>query len=231
MLIRTIVLSACLMLASTGSALAQETPAAQPQETPAVESQETREVLPEDMPPSKPQIAFEPARPQGGDRLKLRVRLGERTFWAMVHWKLNGAPKGETRLSRDDKQALFAGKLAGGDVVEATVVPFSSFSVEGEAASTQVKVSKAPPDLKLVSQDISRGVYRAVVKAQDSEGGPISLTLKKAPQGMTISQDGKITWRFDPNTSGRFTVEVSAKDKSGCETVISYSFAMRRPAQ
>ncbi|MCA1959160.1 MAG: hypothetical protein LDL33_00080 [Desulfomonile sp.] len=231
MLIRIIGLIACLMLVSTGFAFARETPAAEAEETPDVQPRETQEAQPEDLPPGKVRIAFEPARPQSGDRLKLRVGLGERTFWAIVHWKLNGVPAGETRLTRDDKQAQFPGRLAAGDVVEATVVPFSSFSVEGEPASVRVTVTKAPPDLKLVSQEISSGVYRAVVKAQDAEGGPISLALKEAPQGMTISRDGKITWRFAPNTFGRFNVVVSAKDKSGCETVLSYSFAMRRPGQ
>jgi len=213
--IRIIALIACLILTATNAAMAQQAAEAPTEETP----------------PGKPQIAFEPANPLSGDRLKLRVTLGEGTLWAVVHWKLNDAPAGEYRMGQNDTQVPFEGKLAAGDMIEASVIPYSFFSVEGEAASIKLKVNKAPPDLKLVSQDITGSVYRAVVKVHDQEGGPISLTLKEGPPGMTLTQDGKITWRFDQKTSGRFSVAVSAKDKFGCEAVLSYSFGVKRPAR
>lgn len=213
--IRIIAAIAFMMLCTAHVVVAQENPEAPSEETP----------------PGKPQIAFEPANPLSGDRLALRVKPGERTFWATVHWKRNGASAGEDRIGEGDTQVPFKGKLFAGDEIEASVVPFSFFSVEGEPASIKVKVSKTPPDMKLVSQEISGQVYRAVVKVLDREGGPIALTLKEGPPGMTISQDGKITWRFDSQTAGRFSVVVSAKDKFGSEAVLSYSFGVRRPGR
>lgn len=215
MRVHLIAVMACLMLGAGLVASAQETP-----EGPGEES-----------PPGKPRISFKPEKPVSGDRLTLHVQLGAHTLWAVTTWKRNGVYVGENRSTKEDKYVAYKGKLSGGDEIEASVVPFSPFSVEGEPVTVKVTVNKAPPDLKLVSQEITGQVYRAVVKATDHDGGPLVLALKEGPPGMTISQDGKITWRVDPSASGRVAVVVSCKDKLGCEAVMSYSFGVRRPGR
>jgi hypothetical protein len=190
-----------------------------------------QETAPESLdqsPPGAPALSFAPENPQTGDRVKLNVTAGERMFWAEVRWTINNESAGYDRLGQGENAVTLDKRLRGGDVVEASVTPFTALNVPGESVSKKVIVQRQPPIMQLLEQRIGKNVYTAVVKARDPDGGPVTLSVAEGPPGMTISQDGRITWKFDQNTSGRFSVRVSAKNKEGAESLLSYGFALAR---
>jgi hypothetical protein len=110
-----------------------------------------------------------------------------------------------------------------GDFIEVEVTPTDGFN-EGKPILHVVHVGNAPPTVSLVSQNISSdGQYEARLKASDPEKDSVEFSLKNGPPGMTVDlEEGVIRWSVQPKTEGDFGVEVSVKDSTGFETMLSY---------
>lgn len=173
-------------------------------------------------------VSFEPYRPVTGDRLKLEVKLGENALRAEVQWSVNGEEVQLSDVDEFDQRVELDRIVRAGDRIKVAVTPFDAEGVPGKTGSKTILVGNAGPVVKLGEQKIVGDTYRVRLEVIDPEGEEVSLKLKQGPPGMKINPDGLITWKFGKDTSGKFDVKVSARDKRGAEAVIMYTFTIRR---
>jgi hypothetical protein len=173
-------------------------------------------------------LRFVPELPQTGDSLKIRVGLSKDASRAQVTWFLNGEEAQRSDIDRFSSTADFHGSIKARDEIKVVVKPYGELGEEGDPSSRTVVCQNAPPDLRLVGQDLKDGAYVARVEAEDPEGRPVSFALREGPPGMEIDDQGHIRWQMPDDASGGFTVKVAAKDEDGGEAVLSYTFTVRR---
>lgn len=175
--------------------------------------------------PSVTDVVFDPAAPQSGDRLKVRMKL-QNAVRAEVKWSLNGEDAGMSDYDGFADGVDFSGTLKTGDKVVARITPFNEMAAAGATIEKKVTCAKAPPSLKLVSQEIKGGVYRAKVDVVDQEKNSVTLSVD-GPQGMKIDKDGNISWSMGNIKSGRWPIKVTAKDPKGAEAVLSWTIGLK----
>ncbi len=173
-------------------------------------------------------LTFEPPAPRTGDRLKVQIKFGGETVRAEVRWAINGEEVERYDFLETVPYVELERPIKGGDNIEVTVTPYDGQEVRGKTIVEKVFVNNSPPSIQLGEQKIAGKVYRAQVHASDPEDEIASLTLEQGPPGMSIDQNGMITWKFSENTAGTFNIKVSAKDKHGAEAILTYSFTIRR---
>jgi len=182
----------------------------------------------EDSAPKIVGAGFEPARPETGDRLKMRVQIGGAALRAEVLWFVNGEEAGLSDCDENSEYAELDHLLKAGDRIKATATPFDQENEPGRRVTKELVVRNGVPVVKLKEQKIDRTVYKAKLEAVDPEGGPISFSIQEGPPGMKIDPKGLITWEFAKDTSGRFDVKVSARDEQGAQAIVLYSFRIWR---
>jgi len=126
-------------------------------------------------------------------------------------WTKNGEPAG----SGNHIQV----PLKRGDKVSVKITPFDG-EAYGREKTLVNEIGNMPPVItydKRFSFDGS--VWTSQIKATDPDGDPLTYTLKDAPQGMTITQNGLITWRVPADFKGKQPVTVSVTDDHGGEAV------------
>ena len=172
-------------------------------------------------------VIFRPATPETGDKLSVQIKMSEQASSAEVRWSING-DLFDTVFHDGGAEPVELNKaIKSGDVIEVAVIPFNTSGVAGRPIHKKVVCRKAPPTLKLTEQKIQGSVYRAKIEARDPEDEPVSLSVN-GPEGMVIDDKGAITWKFEEKTSGKFDVKVTAKDKAGGQTELTYSFRISR---
>jgi hypothetical protein len=176
--------------------------------------------------PGVTDVVFDPAAPQSGDKLKVRMKL-QNAVRAEVKWSLNGEDAGMSDYDGFADGVDFTGTLKTGDKVVARVTPFNEMAVAGAVVEKKVTCTKAPPSLKLVSQEVKGGVYRAKIDVIDQEKNSLTLSVE-GPQGMKIEQDGNISWSMGNITSGKWPIKVVAKDPKGAEAVLTWTIGLRK---
>jgi hypothetical protein len=176
-------------------------------------------------------VTSEPAAPRTGDKLKVQVEFGADTVRAEVVWTIHGEEVERQDVLQSTSYVDLDRPIKGGDNIEVAVTPFDSQQVPGKAVVTRIFVNNAPPSIKMGEQKIRGNTYQAQVFASDPEDELASLTLEQAPPGMTIDNNGLITWKFSDSTAGKFDIKVSAKDKHGAEAILTYSFTIKRSGQ
>ncbi len=176
--------------------------------------------------PSLTDVTFDPAAPQSGDRLKIRMKL-ENAVRAEVKWSVNGEDAGMSDYDGFADGVDFSGTLKTGDKITATITPFNEMAVAGSTVEKKVTCAKAPPSLKLVSQEVKGGVYRAKIDVVDQEKNSVTLSVE-GPKGMQIDKDGNISWSMGNIKSGRWPIKVVAKDPKGAEAVLTWSIGLRK---
>jgi len=182
-------------------------------------------------PPAPLEMQFEPARPQTGDSLKLKVSLATETSRAQVEWFVNDENVLTTDATSQEPLVELGMPLKAGDRIRAVVTPYDFTGDPGRALTQEVRVANASPNVELRDQKITQNVYSAQVKASDPDGDAVSLNLLEGPKGMALEKDGAISWKIPENADGRFEVRISATDGRGGETVLSYSFGLKRPTR
>lgn len=165
-------------------------------------------------PPALSEVRFLPEVFKQGDTLSVGVSgtdIDGDGVTFTYEWTRNGEPAGNS--------SHLTVSLKRGDKVTVQITPF-----DGEAygtAKTLVKeISNMPPmitDDKKFSFD--GNVWTSQVKATDPDGDTLTFTLTEAPQGMTITQNGLITWRVPLDFRGKQPVTVSVSDGHGGESV------------
>ena len=166
------------------------------------------------------EVRLEPEAPVTGDRLTAKVKFSndlENNLNLNYVWLINGEKvqeSGEPSLNKT---------IHCDDFVELQVSPIDDQSSES-IKSCSTFVGNAPPELKLVSQNLDEtGLYQAKIEASDPEKDSINLTLTKSPAGMLIDQQAQtVKWTVAPDQQGAFDVALSAKDGRGAETLLTY---------
>lgn len=99
-----------------------------------------------------------------------------------------------------------------------------------KSVSLQVvlQVENRPPQfttLPRTSASIGR-LYQSVVQAIDPNGDPVSLTLKSAPAGMSLSSQGLLNWPPEDIRLGNYPLIVEATDGKGGSTELRRSLTV-----
>ncbi len=172
-------------------------------------------------------LAFQPAMPESGDKLSLKIKKSEDVASAEVKWSINGEYAETSHYDGIVEAVPLQAKIKAGDVIEVVVTPYHPSGTEGQPVSRKVGCRKPAPTLKLADQKIDGNLYTAKVEATDPEGGPLSLTVS-GPPGMVIDPKGTITWKMSETTAGSFNIKVIAKDQAGSQAELNYSFRVTR---
>ncbi len=182
----------------------------------------------EDTAPQASNLRFEPTRPLTGDRVKLYFTL-KNAIRAEVRWTVNDDEEDLQDYDGISGFVEYDQPLKAGDTLKASVTPFTGMGEAGKPAVKTVTFYNSPPTLKLERQGIKDGKYEAKIEVNDPEKGKVALKVE-GPEGMVISDDGKITWPIKRGVSGNFQVKVTAKDEEGAEAVLTYAIRIRQEA-
>lgn len=174
-------------------------------------------------------VTFEPARPQTGDTVKLRLELPDDVERAEIRWFVNDDEAGTSDYYEQGQVVALDRNVKAGDVVKAEVTSFNAGGDPGDRVTKNITILNAPPLLEVAEQRVEESEYRARIEGSDPEGGLVSMALKHGPPGMTMDDNGTITWKVGSKNEGKVLVQVSGKDDKGAEAVLSYTFTIRRP--
>ncbi len=171
----------------------------------------------------KDAVRFQPANPETGDKIALIIKMTEQISSAEVRWSINGDDFDTMNYDGSGESVELNKPIKSGDVIEVEVIPYDISGTPGRTIQKKVVCRKAPPTLKLLRQKIDKDTYSAAIEAKDPEDQPISLSIE-GPPGMTIDNNGAITWKINGKTTGKFEVKVTATDNAGDKAILSYCF-------
>ncbi len=108
-----------------------------------------------------------------------------------------------------------------GDDITVAVTPYYQDTKSPWNYKGSIQVPNSPPEISSMSQgsfiDKNQYVYQVEAKDRD-EGDELLYSLKDAPEGMSISEKGKITWQYGEDDVGDYSFTVSVSDGDGGET-------------
>lgn len=169
-------------------------------------------------------VALLPRAPRAGDTLTAEVESNDPSQNAFLtyRWFVNGEENPGWRGN------TFAGPFKRGDEVSVAVSLPGTSSMDS-AVTDSVRIGNAPPQVeKIQSPRFEEGRYTTRIVASDPEGDPLSFSIVKGPEGLSIDETGRITWTPGENDLGRHEVTISVKDDSGGEIVYTYAFSVDR---
>jgi len=167
-----------------------------------------------------------PERPETGARLKAFIKMAG-AVRAEVRWSLNGEEVELIDYDGLSEHVDFTKPIKAGDKIEVAITPFDMTQAAGTAVSKEIVCLNAPPNLRLVKQEMVGYNYKAHVEAKDPENSPVTLSIE-GPPGMRIDQKGNIAWDIGTQTTGQFQVKILAKDREGAQAILSYSIQIGR---
>lgn len=169
-------------------------------------------------------VTLLPRAPRAGDTLTAEVESNDPSQNAFLtyRWFVNGEENPGWRGN------TFAGAFKRGDEVS-VAVSLPGTSSRDLAVTDSVRIGNAPPQVeKLESPRFEEGRYTTRIVASDPEGDPLSFSIAKGPEGLSIDETGRIAWTPGENDLGRHEVTISVKDDSGGEIVYTYAFSVDR---
>ncbi|MFM6156165.1 MAG: putative Ig domain-containing protein, partial [Sphaerospermopsis kisseleviana] len=140
----------------------------------------------------------------------------------LVFWSLDQAPSGmvldiQTGALRWQPQSNQLGQQ------QVTVRLLDSYGDYSTQTFT-LKVNGANSPANILSNPITRGAigqaYTYTVVAVDPENSPLTYSLGRRPNGMTIDATGKVQWT--PTQVGSYDIDVSVTDNQGATTTQTY---------
>jgi Putative Ig domain len=122
-------------------------------------------------------------------------------------------------------ESLDGAMVEKGTSVQVQVTPFDGEVTGDPRQSPVVTVQNSPP--RITSQPTislnGDGAYIYKVVAEDPDGGPVTYSLKSAPEGMSIdSAEGTIHWTATRNDIGIHPIEIVVTDEEGSEVIQRY---------
>ena len=165
--------------------------------------------------------------PESGDKHSLKIEKSDNVASAEVRWSINDQYVETSHYDGIAESVPLHADIKSGDVIEAVVTPFHPSGGGGQPVARKVGCRKPAPTLKLADQKIEGNLYTAKVIATDSEGAPLTLSVS-GPPGMAIDPKGTITWKMSETASGSFNIKVTAKDETGSQAELTYSFRVTR---
>lgn len=140
------------------------------------------------------------------------------------YWYKNGQ-----FLAEETEQNL-NGPFNKGDLIEVECQ-----ATDGETESAAVRrsltIKNSPPEIEENLRDIqvTNSVLKAKVIARDPDGDLLRYSLEEAPEGMTISDKGEITWNIpDDFIKGQVNGIVVVSDPEGLATKLRFTINIKR---
>lgn len=78
-------------------------------------------------------------------------------------------------------------------------------------------------------EEFSSKVYVYQARAEDPDGDPLTFRLEAAPAGMTMDEEGNISWTLDSSSAGEHRVRIVAEDNEGAKAVQEYTLRVSLP--
>ncbi len=181
------------------------------------------EVIVANTPPQIQSAKLIPQNPKKGDNLKVEVKTVDEDNDAvslLYEWSVNGKPSGKT----SEAVAIDKTSFKTGDKISVKITP-TDRETNGTSVTLYSTIANSPPNVSPnISASFNGLVYTSKVMAEDSEGDPLTYTLKEGPNGMTIdSKSGVITWEVKPENKGEHNIVVSVSDGHGGETIVPFT--------
>ena len=169
-------------------------------------------------------VVIKPAAPTVSDTIKAEVLFQETapTLQSLYYrWMVNG------EVAQESPDAQLQRPTRKGDKIEVLVF-VGERREESRAVRAYATVQNAPPTVRKVEERLEdNGFYIATFESVDQDGDPVSLTLKRGPEGMTL--DGgknQVHWNVPKGTAGSFPVELLAADSSGGQVLLAYTISI-----
>ncbi len=181
-------------------------------------------ILTKDHPPEIIEIGFLPAHPVTGDTLEAKVIARDKDkdkIRYFFEWKINN------EVIQASEDCVLHQPIKADDRIVVAVAPSDSTET-GHTVKNMVIVGNAPPEIALQDQRLESDIYYATVSGKDPEGDRLTFSLKEAPEGMKIDENGLISWTINKDISGEFPVVVIVKDTYGAQTLLSYIIKIKR---
>jgi hypothetical protein len=133
--------------------------------------------------------------------------------------------KDGVELPGQTEETLDGTMVEKGARLQVQVTPFDGDMTGDPRQSPVVTVQNSPP--RITSQPTislnDDGAYIYKVVADDPDGGPVTFSLKSAPEGMSIdSAEGTIHWSATRNDIGIHPIEIVVTDAEGSEVIQRY---------
>jgi hypothetical protein len=137
-------------------------------------------------------------------------------------WIINGVA-----ATAEDGPVLRGDQFKRGDNVTLRVVPTDGAAKGASFTPPPMVVQNAPPRFTSTPpREFSSRNYEYQVRAEDPDGDDVAFSLSNAPEGMTISEEGKIRWAIPEGTTGTFDLNVIAEDGHGGSTRQNYKLTV-----
>ena len=197
---------------------------------PVVEEVEpSEEVIEEDeIPNQPPQIVsfeFEQSQYTQGEELRVTYETFDPESDAVreeVFWNINGR-----ELIAEKGKVLRKRTLKRGDKVVVSLVARDSSSNESTEAQKTIEttIENSPPQWVRDPREI-RELEGYTVQAMDPDGDPITYRLSGAPEGMSISQRGRLSYKGSTTEKGgNYTISIIAEDPE--KDAVQWSFSIQ----
>lgn len=174
-------------------------------------------------PPSVTAVGIEPAPLYQAMAVHAAAQGSDADGDALVYsyqWYKNGAI-----IPDQTSDTLDGALVAKGDHLQVRVTPFDGAAAGDPRLSPLVTVQNSPP--RITSQppsslnDDDTYVYQVV--AVDPDGGPVTYSLKSAPERMSIDPaQGIIRWKATKQDAGIHPIEIVATDAEGATIIQRY---------
>jgi hypothetical protein len=196
---------------------------------PVVEEVEpSEEVIEEEIPNQPPQIVsfkFEQSEYTQGEELRVTYETFDPEGDAVreeVFWNINGR-----ELIAEKGKVLRKRTLKRGDKVVVTLVARDSSSNESTEAQKIIEttIKNSPPQWVRDPREIKE-LEGYTVQAMDPDGDPITYRLSGAPEGMSISQRGRLSYKGSTTEKGgNYTISIIAEDPE--KDAVQWSFSIQ----
>ncbi len=137
----------------------------------------------------------------------------------IYQWKLNG----EDIIGATEKYLPWQENFKKGDIISVEVIPYDEYAEGIWKAEGLFKIPNSPPVINVPQKgsiSTSTGKLSYKIEAYDPDGDPITLSLRNAPEGMTINPDtGEISWTFSEENTGDYKIEIVVTDSEGAATI------------
>ena len=178
-------------------------------------------------PPVIKEIGIEPKIAYAGDDLKALVKVYDAdgdSVTCTYQWEKNGVV-----LSEESKDILPRNRFRKGDSIAVAAIPNDGETSGSIKKSEPVVIVNSPPIITSSPSDKTDGnIYTYQVEADDTDGDPITFSLKNAPKGMEIDKEtGLIRWQIERGDQGTQAIEIEASDNGGAKSIQRYTLSVK----
>lgn len=171
-------------------------------------------------------VSIEPAVPVSGDPLRANVLFNENsppTTSIYYRWKVND------QVVQESPSPELQRPIARGDRIEVMVF-VGDAREESRAVRGYTTIGNSPPSIQKAEERLDeKGEYLARFQPGDKDGEPVTLSLQRGPEGMTLdTSKALVHWAVPKGAKGSFPVEVLASDASGAQVLFAYTITIRQ---